>query len=630
MKKIKRLPLVAIVLVLYTFVFYSKAYSNIIPKYIIVDDYKATSNYRQWYYSRIGTDRGKMGSGNQSVTIGGGYASVSVNSGWAGVWTRLMHTSSENDLISPTKLLGSYVKDKFQPKISGVEIDILDGIGSFKIELKGQNGQILHSKMFSLGGGTITLTFNVSPTNELKELNWLLDGSGSVTVDEVRFVITAPSYKIEEAVFLFTYGHLCQCFDEATGYVRDRARWPVNDFTAVQSIGMFALASAIAYDLGYIQYTDAHNIVTKTKNALLTIPKYKSLLPHFLKNGEIVPNTEWSTIDTIIALVSEIIACHSFEIETSDLENLLINIDWSDLTENQTHSIRMGYDYNKVKLPNSWDTFGSEAFLSAVVYSASTNGLIARLDNQQNTPTWDGSGFNDELAALFFPMYGQDIWGNDWIKYRSDAFDKQRSYFSGHIYQNLGLFGLSASEVPEKWAIANEDQHYSAWGVGGHNTTPNDGTALVGYPIIAPHYAALVSLEQNEYFRALFKYLISELSIFTPLNNVESFGINSLHWNSLKGSWNLSLQALGVARALSGYTYLPYRIIKENDFLCKGYSRIINEITLGSTINVLKLLSGTDLSICEIKCANSIRDTKIDLKDVIFILQYLSGLRDTP
>jgi hypothetical protein len=51
MKKIKRLPLVAIVLVLYTFVFYSKAYSNIIPKYIIVDDYKATSNYRQWYYS---------------------------------------------------------------------------------------------------------------------------------------------------------------------------------------------------------------------------------------------------------------------------------------------------------------------------------------------------------------------------------------------------------------------------------------------------------------------------------------------------------------------------------------------------------------------------------------------------
>jgi len=608
------------------FSFNSNVFSSISPDRIIIDDYAPTPTYRNWYYSRIGTDRGKMGDGNYSVVLGDGKASVTVMSGWAGVWTRLMHTSGD-ELLSPTKLLGSFVKDEFQPRISGLEIEVLEGRGALKVELKNGSGELVYWKVFNLTGGATKLVFSVSPTSQLKELNWIIDGIGYVTVDEIRFLVDSPTYQTEQAVFLFSYGHLCQCYDKDSGLVRDRARWPVNDYSAVQSIGMFALVSAVAYDLGYIQYTDVIDIITKTKNAILTIPKYKGLMPHFLKNHDIVPDTEWSSIDTVIAFVAEILACQSFGIDTSDLENLLRNIDWDELTDNQSQSVSMGYDFEKVKINNLWDTFGSEAFLVAVAYSAANDLALVKLDNQKNCPTWDGSGFNDEMAALFFPMNGRDVWGNDWIKYRKDAFAKQRSFFSEHSYQNLGLFGLSASEVPEKWLISDERQHYSAWGVGGHNDGANDGTNLVGYPIIAPHYAAMISSENNDAFKTLFNYLMVETKIFTPLNNVESFGVNNLlHWNSLKGSWNLSLQSLGVARALSGANYLPYRSLEENEFLCQAYSSLMLEISLSSAINKLKILTGySEVEKCKTSNADILKNKKIEMNDILYILHYLSA-----
>jgi hypothetical protein len=64
------------------------------------------------------------------------------------------------------------------------------------------------------------------------------------------------------------------------------------------------------------------------------------------------------------------------------------------------------------------------------------------------------------------------------------------------------------------------------------------------------------------------------------LNNVESFGVDGagdLHWNSLKGSWNLSLQTLGAGRALSGGRYLAYRSLKKNAFLKKGFKSIFTQ-----------------------------------------------------
>lgn len=547
--------------------------ASIKPLSIIIDDYAATTTYRDWYYSRIGTNRDEMGGGSYRVDIGGGKASVNVTNGWAGVWTNLMHNG---DTLDPIQLLGPYVKNEYQAQIIGAEIDVLDGSGTLKVEFSDQNNTTVHTSSFSLTGGNQTLIYQVSPTEPLKELKWLVDGPGHVTVDEIRLRIDAPEYPTKEAIFLFSYNHLSQCYDEATGLVRDRARRPVEDRVAVQSIGMFALVTAVAYDLGYVDEDISKTIVNKTIERLGLLPTYKGLFPHFLKNGSIESDSEWSSVDTVISLVSNILAAQSFNIQTTSLESMLTNIDWNDLSNGFTGGISHGYTDKKVKIADTWDTFGSETFLLAVAYSAATNGKIAKIEQYPTMPTWDGSGFNDEMAALYFPMTGRDYWGNNWNNYRCTAFNNQYNYFSNNnAYFGVGLFGLSASEVPEKWAINNETEHYAAWGVGGHNNVVNDGTNVAGYPIVAPHYTALTCREHPASCEKLFNHLASN-NIFTPLNNVESCGIldGILKWNSLKGSWNLGLQALGAGRALSGENFVSHNSLKQNSFLFDAYNSI--------------------------------------------------------
>jgi hypothetical protein len=213
----------------------------------------------------------------------------------------------------------------------------------------------------------------------------------------------------------------------------------------------------------------------------------------------------------------------------------------------------------------------------AVLYAAANNGDAPILETYSYPPTWDGSGFNDAIGSLFFPCNQMDAWGNAWQAYAAEAFDKQYDYFDGHYYQEapLCLYGLSASEVPEAWR-APEDHIYGAWGVGGHNGEANDGSQYdyVEYPIIAPHYAAMTAAEHYSEFECLFDYLVNDLRIFTPLNNVESLNVTpegEVRWNSLKGTWNLSLQALGAARSLMGSNYGAWQFIRQNTFLSAGH-----------------------------------------------------------
>ena len=133
----------------------------------VVDDYAATETYRDWYYSRIGTDRGQMySSASNQVSIGGGSASVQVISGWAGVWTSLLHRAADGaDALDPQRLLGPYVLDAYQYRIVGVEVDVSDGAGSFKLELKGPNNTPLFEQTVPLAGGPQTLAFAVAPVS---------------------------------------------------------------------------------------------------------------------------------------------------------------------------------------------------------------------------------------------------------------------------------------------------------------------------------------------------------------------------------------------------------------------------------------------------------------------------------
>jgi hypothetical protein len=99
------------------------------PQYVIVDNYAGDQT---WNYSSMGTDRYPMGGGTYSVNLGGGQAQVSVTNGWAGVYTSLMHNTTDQDVLKPTQLLGPYVKAKYQPRIIGIEIDLSVGNGALQ------------------------------------------------------------------------------------------------------------------------------------------------------------------------------------------------------------------------------------------------------------------------------------------------------------------------------------------------------------------------------------------------------------------------------------------------------------------------------------------------------------------
>ena len=605
--------------------------------HVVVDDYQAFSTpQRPWYYSRIGTDREVRGTGDYNVDFGGGNAAVAVRSGRAGVRTSLMHNIAEDHALLPRQLLGPYVRAEYQPRITGVELDIVDGSGNLTVELKNVNGEVLHHRLFSLAGGPQTLAFEVAPVAGLKELDWLVVGEGHAIADEVRFVTEVPEYAdLAEKVFLFSYGHLSQCYDPVSGLVGDRARWPVEDYAAVPATGMFALATAIASELGYVEGADASDIVRQAKNAMLALPRYHGLLPHFITNGDITPGTEWSTVDTAIGVVSLILACQEMGEDASGLEEIIRNVDWSDLSGSASHSISHGYDYSGNKLDDRWDVFGSEAFLVAVAYAAGTGDSDVRLDEYDSPPTWDGSGFNDEQASLFFPMDSMDRWGNDWAMYRQEAARKQIDYFSDHVYGTKGLFGLSASDVPEPWMV-DEDQAYGFWGVGGHNGQPNDGSEIAGYPIIAPHYAAMIAAEHPEEFNSLFQQIVETEGVFTPLNNVESLGYGDdgiLHWSSLKGSLNLSYQTVGLGRALST-DFLSYRALESNQFLSQGFRAMMPGVLPGDA-NEDGIIDGRDVIRCkkiilaletETNGADANEDGVVDGRDVIRIKKMILGI----
>jgi len=197
---------------------------------------------------------------------------------------------------------------------------------------------------------------------------------------------------------------------------------------------------------------------------VLSLPRCHGLLPHFVTTGQIAPDTEWSSLDTVIAAVALIEARQALGLEASQVEQLLTNIDWAGLLLSNGQ-ISHGYNYSCTqRLDSGWNDFGTETWLANLGYAATT-GNIAAMD--ATPPTYNGSGFIDELAWLLVPAPSRDRWGIEWPVYREQAATTQTAYYTGHpCYEPKKLFGLSAAEVPDPASVPSS-QVYQAFGVGG-------------------------------------------------------------------------------------------------------------------------------------------------------------------
>ena len=576
---------------------------------ILVDDFEPQPYQGEddFYYNRLDGDRGSLA--DTTLDWGDGRVTATIASGaWGGMWTSLNHINIEEIPLNFSAILPQEIVAPYQSPIIGVNVRILDGTPgrNFKVELKNGNS-LLWQDIIPLTGGEQTLQFSVPPLTNVRNLNWVLDQASPgdyVVLDELSLTATTLITHTPERAFVWSYGMLLNNWDSETGLVRDQGRFPSGDFEGIQSTGGLAAATVIAEQLGVVTHADAVTIVTKISDTLLLdVPRYHGLWPHFVKvltptNTITISNkTEWSTVDTAIAAISLLEAQTALDLDTSGTEAMLHGIDWDDLV--MKTGISHGYKYTGEVLTSTWDVFGGESWLVGLIYTMVT-GEVAPLEHPR-PPTANGSGFIDELAWLFVPPpCSFDVWGAHWPSYQIQATYTQTEYYPTNYpnscFDQLGLFGLSAAEVPMPSQVITP-LIYQPFGVGGQFSLPNDGSLLLGAPVVVPHYAPMIAPLRPTESIQMWDWLI-EPGPFSPVNNVESLmfvshadscDVNETRWNHLKGSWNLTLQTLGWGRYLAvnrGYEYALWGAVENNSLLHEGYQLLIEPCFLYLPITI--------------------------------------------
>ncbi|MFN8595644.1 MAG: hypothetical protein U0559_05630 [Anaerolineae bacterium] len=561
---------------------------------ILIDDFSPQPYQGEsvYYFNRLDGDRGAIN--NSVMDWGPGSVTTTIAAGntWGGVWQSLNHPIREGLPINFSAILPAQILPTYQSQITGLTVHILRSTphAVFRLELK-YHGDFQWRHQIELTGGDQTIGLELPSLSNVNELVWVLDRAQTgdyVVIDSLAFTATTSLSDTATAAFVWSYSQLLNNWNSVTGLVRDKAKDPSNEFDAIQATGSLAAATAGADQLGVIDHAAAVAIVNRIGRALLNLPSQHGLWPHWVMTsptGEstIVYNTEWSSVDTVIAAFGLLDAQSALGLDTTATEQMLQAIDWADLVT--PGGISHGYAYSGERLPYAWDVFGGESWLVALAYAGVTGQLTPL--SYPTPPTANGSGFIDELAWLFVPPPEQpDVWGTAWAAYRRSAVENQIAYYATQhpigCATELGLFGLSAAEVPVPSSVPPSNI-YQAFGVGGRFAAANDGTNPSGEAVITPHYAALAASLRPQEAVQLWSWLIAQ-GYFSPLTNVESLSLDPncaverIQWNSLKGSWNMALQTLGWGRYLTernGQTPAWWLATKLNALLRRGYRLLV-------------------------------------------------------
>jgi len=560
---------------------------------LLVDDFTPQPYQGQalYFFNRLEGDRGAINDSLMEWGKGQVTTTVSAENSWGGVWMSLNHPIREGLPVNFSAILPPQIKPAYQSQITGITVVIARSTPgrAFWLELK-DGSQLRWRHGISLEGRQQTLNADLPALGNINQLVWVLDRAApgdSVVIQRVSFTATTQITDTATAAFVWSYGMLLANWNPATGLVRDKAKDASGEFDAIQATGCLAAATASAEQLGIVEHSAAVQVVDKIGDTLLRkLPRSHGLWPHWVKvspAGEpaIVENTEWSSVDTAIAALGLLAAQSGLGLDTSGTEQMLRAIDWQALVT--PGGISHGYTYAGDPIPYAWDVFGGESWLVELAYAGAT-GRVASIAFAA-PPTANGSGFIDELAWLFVPPpAGLDYWGTHWALYRLAATDQQTQYYPTHApascFAQLGLFGLSAGEAPAP-ALVPQASIYQAFGVGGHFTPANDGSALLGAPAVVPHYAAMLASLRPQEAIQMWDWLMNA-GYFTPLNDVESLmfpagsacDASTAAWNQLKGSWNLSLQTLGWGRYLAerrGQVPILWQAAAANPLLQQGY-----------------------------------------------------------
>jgi hypothetical protein len=276
-------------------------------------------------------------------------------------------------------------------------------------------------------------------------------------------------------MFRVSLGKLRRCHDPLTGLTRDRGHLPAGSFDSIPATGMHALASALGAVEGLLSRNQVAEEIHRTLKAFQALPKAAGFLPHFTHIGAdgqatIHPGTEFSTVDTSIALHGLLLACRIMNLDEleDEVAALVSGLDFDVVTDADgwiSHGLR---EDGRTLLTSQWRDWGGESALVLALEAMGSN-REPKGRKDKSGRVFGGVGFIAEIQSLFYPDFDRSdpdrVSSVIWPEARGGLLQRQMDYhpatWPDSAATRAGIFGLSAGEagMPGDGYAANGVEH---------------------------------------------------------------------------------------------------------------------------------------------------------------------------
>jgi hypothetical protein len=373
-------------------------------------------------------------------------------------------------------------------------------------------------------------------------------------------------------------------------------------------MGLQILTAGIAHDLNLISLPDAQDIAERSITALFAVETdpVTGLLPHWLQDGQIHPDSEWTSVDSAIACIASVqglVALGMVQRTADVFASLVDDINFPAFSA-PTGEISHGLEQDGSLIPFYWTQWGGE--LTVVeVWRAMHNPDLPAVPANRNQEHHRGAGFILELAPLFFseygaPAFGPDQYGVDWHSRRAQHAGDQAAY-PGLI--GPSEFGLSAVEIMR---FDDAMTGYLVAGVGTTNPPSTPRHTLSGFgiePWLAPHYMSMVAALDVGTAEKRIERMRDELEVWPPLNGpTEAFQINlegnANQWNPVQTSLNAAFNVIGLYHGIcirDGRVDTLYAAVDSDVRLREA----VHAVFCGSSVNAADVDSDGDVDLAD-------------------------------
>ncbi len=491
-------------------------------------------------FTHFSSDFGWMGPGGDRIDSRGGIIHVKPEGKWTGAWHSLAGLAREwSRTLDPRDLTGL----GGQVTVRKLSVNA-SGHGSVRFELADAKRVVLWSHTQLLDNDETTTQLFDIPADlppEIKFLNWVAEPGSTLRLSSIGFMVERTEMPLEEWAFRISLGKLRRCHDSESGLTRDRGHLPAGVFDSIASTGMQSLGSALGAAEGILNRETTISEIRTTVAALGKLKTASGFLPHFVRrdpSGNVVihPGTEYSTVDTAIALQSLLLAAQILDLPDvrKDVIAMIAALDFDAVTSADGWISHGFLDDGTTLLASEWRDWGGETAL-VLALEGMVPGRMPRGKMTNTGAVYRGVGFIAEIQSLFYPDFDRSepdlVSGVSWPESRKALLARQIAYVKENWPETrsakLGIFGLSAGEA----------------GMPGSGYAAN-GTEVMGVRWLHPHYMLMGLALSNPAAYSEGLQRLDGIGHLSPLGLPENIEMELNLYNPMQGSLNAAFETL--------------------------------------------------------------------------------------